>query len=125
MSVEAINDDREEWAAIEFDPWVQSDDLPTVPTNKEWVELGPEILPTVRLGYAVMFKTKNELIAAFECNPDAMIDFIDSLRGLKDYFEAYVKLLESSHTRLLVAASAASMDDGDPTENGKTPAKAA
>jgi hypothetical protein len=66
-TVDSDRDDKrpataEEWASINFEPWAHADDEWTPPTNEEWREAAKTHLVTVRLAWAMLYRTKAELV---------------------------------------------------------------
>jgi hypothetical protein len=51
----------EQLAAMGFEPWEHLENGWRVPTNEEWMPFGEWTLPTVRVAWFAMFKTKDEL----------------------------------------------------------------
>lgn len=97
----------EKIAAMEFEPWLKSDNAPRPPSNSEWIKHGAVKLPIIRAGYAAMFRTKAELVEAFNSEPDAMTELVKCLNEVGQYFEAYQKLINGATARLFIAAHAA------------------
>jgi hypothetical protein len=48
-------------AAIEFELWAPDVDV-CIPSNKDWNETGPNILPAIRAAFAIMFRSKAQLV---------------------------------------------------------------
>jgi hypothetical protein len=56
----AMTDDQ--WAALEFEPWTNEALEESKPvSNEKWNEIGRAHLPTVRIAWILLGKTKEEL----------------------------------------------------------------
>lgn len=107
----------EEAATLDFEPWSRADqreDLFTPPSNQEWNELGRAELPYVRLAFATMFRTKPELVAMFESEPDLMVRLMEDWKSSAETFENLGRvqaLLDGAYARMLIAASIVAMQE--------------
>ena len=96
-----------ELAALEFEAWAGNpmDDCP-LPTNEEWGRLADPHLLTLRLSWAVMFKTKAELIMMLdELGDDAISELFEQIAQSREWFEGLMNLYETAHTRLTIAGA--------------------
>ncbi len=95
----------EEAAALNFKPWSKDEmfQLPSLETIDN-----PHLI-FCRLAYALMFKSKTEIVEMFklaDSNGDNIkILIVDRLEESKTLFEGLVTLLDAAHRRLLVAAA--------------------
>ena len=104
----------EELAATNFDAWRKDGKGGQPPSNLEWTQLAPDILPPLRLAYATMFKTKDELVASVKSDPELFFDLMDEMKHSEDWFRACEQMLEAAGLRVLVAVSVHAMSaDGD------------
>jgi hypothetical protein len=100
----------EQWAAIEFEPWQHAEGEWTPPSNKEMIEA--QLQPT-RLAWALLYKTKGELmasIAAMNVGTDGELDhccdLIEHLTGVANNYRVLADMIDSAWARLLCAATA-------------------
>ena len=104
----------DELAATTFDAWRQDGTVAQPPSNLEWSQLAPDILPPLRLAYATMFKTKDELVASVKSDPELFLDLMDEMKRSEDWFRACEKMLEAAGLRVLIAVSVHAMSgDGE------------
>jgi hypothetical protein len=99
----------EQWAAIEFEPWMHNEDEWEPPTDKEWAD---DIrLPTVRLAWHLMHKTKAELVAGAAKMEDKGVRLIDGFAEAREFFERCVGVLEFAEIRLICAGTAVELKE--------------
>jgi hypothetical protein len=93
----------EQAAAIDFEPW-QDDPAFKLPTLEE--VRNPHLI-RCRLAYAMMHKTKPDMVELFsdaEIGP-IVLKTIGDLEESRKFFVAAAKLIEAAHLRLIVAGS--------------------
>jgi hypothetical protein len=66
----------EQCAAFDFEPWAHRPDDWQPPTNEQWHKMALTYLPTVRITWLMLFKTKAELMEMIE-----QIGKVDELTG--------------------------------------------
>jgi hypothetical protein len=103
----------EQMAAMDFKPWEHLEDGWRVPSNEEWMPFGVWVLPTVRIAWFAMFKTKAELeTISRELEDDAFEAMVNGIGAARAAFEDFVKVLAGAETRIMCAAfSALAKDD--------------
>jgi hypothetical protein len=94
----------EEAAALNFEPWKDGYKFPT----RE--EINNPHLIACRAAYALMFKSKPEIIEIFKRAKDIdegedLHRLYDSLESAQEFFKGMIILLESASARMLVAGS--------------------
>jgi hypothetical protein len=103
-------------AAMDFEPWEHLEDGWRVPANEEWMPFGEWVLPTVRIAWFAMFKTKDELeTVARELDDDTFKEMVNGIGAARAAFEDFVKVLAGAETRIMCAAASAMAKD-DPEE---------
>ena len=103
-------------AAMDFEPWEHLEDGWRVPSNEEWMPFGVWVLPTVRIAWFAMFKTKAELeTISRELDDDAFKAMVNGIGAARAAFEDFVKVLAGAETRIMCAAASALAKD-DPEE---------
>jgi hypothetical protein len=98
-----------QWAAIEFEPWTHNEDEWEPPTDKEWAD-GIR-LPTVRLAWHLMHKTKAELVAGAAKMEDKGVRLIEGIAEARELFERCVAILEFAENRLIYAGTAVELKE--------------
>jgi hypothetical protein len=98
--------DDQKWGAVEFEPWTKEALEASVPvSNKVWNEIGHDHLPTVRIAWIALGKTKEELKEIVIKLPDEA-NLLEDLHDGVQFFRRYAELLELAELRFLVAGSA-------------------
>jgi hypothetical protein len=98
----------EEMAAAEFEPWEHHKGGWRVPTNEEWVSFGERVLPTVRIAWVTMYKTKAELEnISRELDDDAFIEMGNAIGEARAAFEGFAKVLAGARARIMCASASA------------------
>ena len=95
-------------AALDFEPWKCPLGEWTPPSNEEWARSANPYLVTIRVAWAVVHKTKPEVMKFVEkidndggsAVTDGFLDTISFLRA------CVLTLLEAAEARILVAGSA-------------------
>jgi hypothetical protein len=93
----------EQAAAIDFEPW-QYDPAFKVPTLEEIAD--PHLI-RCRLAYAMMHKTKSDMVELFsdaKCRTTALRT-IDDLEESRKFFEGAGSLIDGARLRLIIAGS--------------------
>lgn len=101
-----------EWLATQnFEPWKNDDKTEGPPSNKEWNGVGADMLPTARLAWRVMFKTKQELITFASDEPEMFMKLTDSIYDFIAWLEPFQRSLEAARVRMFIAASTVAMKE--------------
>jgi hypothetical protein len=108
----------EQLAAMELEPWDRSESTPGFPPKPtEWVDLWNPVGVTLRISYEMMHKTKAELMEIIDSQDD---DFFAQMRIGFDsaigFLKAALAVMDGADVRLMVAASACAMRDGNLSE---------
>jgi hypothetical protein len=94
----------EEMAALDFEPWHKGDH--EMPTPEE---INNPHLMYSRLAYAIMHKTKPELIKMFadsaSYDDDPLFKLIENFPASVIFFKGAAELIDRAHTRLLIAGA--------------------
>jgi hypothetical protein len=103
----------EQWAATDFEAWTHADDEWTPPTNEEWRQIAKTHLVTVRLAWALLYRTKAQLVEGLRELGDEdvnrmMSDFMSALH----FFESTAKILKLAETRIICAGTVLEVEDG-------------
>ena len=100
----------EQWAAMDFEPWTHNEDEWKPPTDKEWAD--DTRLPTVRLAWHLMHKTKAELMAGTAKMGDKDgVRLIEGIAEAREFFERFVAVLELAENRLICAGTAVELKE--------------
>lgn len=95
---------REQFVAMDFEPWSHNPDEWEPPSNAQWSKDGADLLPLVRMAWVQMYKTKAELRTMSEELDDETLEFlVNGIVHWRKYFEAFVTLLTAAETRMLIA----------------------
>lgn len=94
----------EELAAIDFEPMGGPPNLMSLPNNEDWAA---DTMPTIRLAYLTLFKTKRQIIAICRDDPDLQADFLNAVIAVQDRLKAVCETLSTVEMRLLIAGAAA------------------
>jgi hypothetical protein len=109
----------EQMAAMTFEPWEPIADGWVPPTNPEWMPFGEWALPTIRIAWVAMFKTKAELEKlSRDLSDETFEQMINGIGRAREAFEQFVEVLTSAETRIMCAAASALAKD-DPEEFAK------
>ena len=93
---------EKEAAAISFEPW-KGDETVQFPTREE---IENPYLISCRLAYALMFKSKPEMIEMFERAEDADVRLMfDNFESARKFFNGMATLLDAALSRMVVAGS--------------------
>jgi hypothetical protein len=98
-----------QWAAMDFEPWTHNEDEWEPPTDKEWAD-GIR-LPTVRLAWHLMHKTKAELVAGATKMEDKGVRLIEGFAEARELFERFVGVLQFAEVRLICAGTAVELKE--------------
>lgn len=90
----------------EIEPWDKS--KAGVPTNDQWLEHSPTILLGLRTGFALLCKTREELIADLEglSERDLLVQTLESIQFSRDLLQELVNLATAADTRILCGLGA-------------------
>ncbi len=106
----------EDYAALDFKPWVKDEGDWVPPTNQEWAALADLHLVSLRIAWGFMFKTKQELLDAIEqLGAERFFTIVAQLQQSEDYFKGLHTVIAQANMRLLCAASAG-VDVGAPAD---------
>jgi hypothetical protein len=111
-AMDQINADIDEAAAIEFEPWTDAPDRWRPPSsNIEWLSAFDNKIPVLRIAWAVLHKSKPELIEihrklSFEEAKSA----IDGIDVSASYLEQMLEILNCARARLLTSLAAHSVE---------------
>jgi hypothetical protein len=117
----AVNGDEklmttEDFAAFEFEPW-RADLLALCepPNNEKWEELSLQHLIFIRLAWAMLHQTKQEIIDRW-CGADdeAGILMIDGVADGIRFHQQAVDILTAAQSRILVAGSFLEVNEWEP-----------
>jgi hypothetical protein len=98
----------EQAAAMEFEPWEPTPDGWRVPSNEEWMPFGVWSLPSVRIAWMMMFKTKGELETICQkLDGDAFDDILRGIGDARAAFGEFVDVLSGAEGRIMCAAASA------------------
>jgi hypothetical protein len=88
----------EEAATIDFEPYPMSGKVP------ELKDFEPHLIAS-RMSFALMHKSKNELVKAFTSEPDLMMKLIEELAISMKFFKAPRRRTSALHAGAVLAAS--------------------
>jgi hypothetical protein len=104
-----------EMAAMNFEPW-SAEDLEALkpPSNDEFDKLAHAHLPTVRIAWLTLAKTKPELVEMLlkidnEMGRELMNGFISAT----EFFQQALTILEKAEARILCAGSVIEIEEGE------------
>jgi hypothetical protein len=98
----------QQMAAMDFKPWEHLEDGWKVPSNEEWMPFGEWVLPTVRIAWVAMFKTKDELeTVARELDADTFKEMVSGIGRAREAFQDFVNVLSGAEARIMCAAASA------------------
>jgi hypothetical protein len=98
---------EKEAAALSFEPWKKGDETVQFPTLEE---INNPYLISCRAAYALMFKSKPEMIEMFKRANDAGDEktlhlMFDNFERARKFFNGMVTLLDGALSRMVVAGS--------------------
>jgi hypothetical protein len=105
----------EQWAGLDFEP-IDSQTLEDIKpvSNERWAEIGRNMLPSVRVAWLTLSRSKAELKEILDKlgvnDGDAGCALIEDLADAKHFFERYAEMLTSAETRCLSVASAIELE---------------
>lgn len=100
-----------EWAALEFETWDAATSEWHPPSNEEWAKLANPHLESIRIGFAILHQTKEELIpAAREDDGQTLVESLEHLQATIEWLRGLSAIVEGAKLRLLVASAAAALD---------------
>lgn len=106
----------EDYAAAEFEPW-PIDMLATFepPNNEKWTEISLQHLMFIRLAWAMLRQTKNEMIDGLRDLDDEAGNYLfDGFKAAKDFHKQAVDIIEDVEARLVVAGSWLEVNEWEP-----------
>ena len=95
-------------AEIKFEPWKHMPDEWKPPNSKEWSEAAKELLMPAHIAWAIMFKTKEEMVTIAKDIGDENLE--GTLKGIinaRRFFHNFVVIIDAAETRLMCAVAAA------------------
>jgi hypothetical protein len=103
--------DDEQFAALDFEPWVHSDDEWTPPTNQEWCDAVNPTLIAIRMAWISLYKTKPELVGILNSMDNEICEdgeslskqFLECILAASDRVSQINKVLECAVARLTIA----------------------
>ncbi len=96
-----------EWAAINFEPWVHTDDEWKPPTNEQWAKLANPHLVILRIAWITMFKTKSEVMGIVrDLDEETGADLMDRFTYTRDFFKGMLAIMEGAEARIICAGTA-------------------
>jgi hypothetical protein len=111
---DAVTVDQLVTAPIE--PWVHAPDEWTPPSDKEWTDDAPYLLPYARMAWAVMYKTRSELEdVSRNLDDEPFKKMVDGIVNAQKFFQNFVTILSSAELRIMCSAASALAKD-DPEE---------
>jgi hypothetical protein len=96
-----------EIAAMDFTAWQHSEGEWTPPSNDEWLEIGKTKLPSLRIGWFILYKSKPELIKMIEgLDDETYFTMCNAVRDLAAFLEGCSTIAKAAEVRLLGASCA-------------------
>ena len=114
-----------EMAAMNFEPWSPEDlEAFTPPSNAEFDETAHAHLPTLRIAWLTLGKTKPELVEMLrKIDNEIGGELMDGFISATAFFKQSLTILENAEARILCAGSVIEIEDGqddeDPATNGR------
>jgi hypothetical protein len=103
----------EQWASIDFEPWTHAADEWTPPTNVEWYEIAKTHLITVRLAWALLYRTKDQLVEGMrEFGDEDGNRMMDNFMTAIHFFDSTAKILKLAETRIICAGTVLEVEAG-------------
>ena len=96
--------DQAKVAAIDFQGWQRRQREYKPPSKATWSD---QIEPAVRLAWAMMFLSKQQLVAWCGCEAESAADALDQYDYVKRELKAALDLITSAEARLIVGVTAA------------------
>lgn len=95
----------EEFAELDFEPWQHSEDEWKPLTNEEWISAINPNLIAVRLAWASLYKTKEELseIGNGMWDENLLVSYWNSLDDAAGFFEGHLMVLNAAKARMASA----------------------
>jgi len=111
-----------EMAAMNFEPWSAEDlEAFTPPSNVEFNKLGQAHLPTVRIAWLTLAKTKPELVEMLrKIDNEIGVQLMDGFVSATAFFQQALTILENAEARILCAGSVIEIEDGEDDEGPAT-----
>jgi hypothetical protein len=110
----------EQMASMEFEPWSRSPGEWEPPTNAQWEQYWKVWLPTLRLAWTCMYKTKaglEELSITLEDR--AFGTLLENISSARFAFQGFHAILLAAEGRLMIAAASADQEANRPSRGGR------
>lgn len=109
------------YAAMQFEPWVKTDDLPNeFVTRERWQALQSALFMVANYSYKQMFRSKAEMVADVaswdEDRGELMMRAFIDVRG---FLASALEVVDSAEVRILVAGASSDADDLATTKRQK------
>jgi hypothetical protein len=107
-----------EMAAMNFEHWGPEDlEAFKPPSNDEFYKMADAHLPTLRIAWLTLAKTKPELVEITrKINNEVGVELMDGFISATAFFKQALTLLEKAEARILCAGSAMEIEDGEDDE---------
>jgi hypothetical protein len=104
-----------EMAAMDFEPWSPEDlEAFKPPSNVEFDEMAHAHLPTLRIAWLTLAKTKPELVEMLrKIDNEIGGELMDGFISATAFFQQALTVLEKAEARILCAGSVLEIEDGE------------
>jgi hypothetical protein len=104
-----------EMAAFDFEPMCAEDlEKCKPPSNAEFDKMAHAHMPTLRIAWLTLGKTKPELVEMMrQINNEVGVEMMDGFISATDFFKQALFLLEKAEARILCAGSVLEIEDGE------------
>jgi len=68
--------------------------------------MGPNILPAIRMAFALMFKTKGQMVELAAMPEELFVETHDWIMGASEFFRGIAEIAENATARMIIAKSA-------------------
>ena len=104
-----------EMAAADFDPMCAEDlEKCKPPSNTEFDEMAHAHMPTLRIAWLMLGKTKPELVEMMrQINNEVGVEVLDGFISAIGFFKQALFLLEKAEARILCAGSVLEIEEGE------------
>lgn len=99
--------DLSDLIGMDFEKWEHAEGEWEPPSNQKWCdEINPTLL-TVRLAWAALYHSKEELADLIKTQPEAILQLLKHIDDAKSFLEPMKTILECAWARLAVVAAEA------------------
>jgi hypothetical protein len=92
-------------AALDFNAWKHDADQWTPPTDEEWAQIGENKLPSLRIAWHILYKSKSELIEIINGMDDATyFAMSNGVRDVEKFFKGCHTIAMTAEARSLAAS---------------------